>query len=85
MAFLAPEERNSWQAHAIDTWYTGPAPDHYRLLEFFNPRTGGTVHAGTYQIFPAYCEIPTIAEVDLTIAAAADLMREIQATIPATA
>ena len=74
VAFIAPDDRNSWQPHAIDAWYTGPAPDHYRLLKFFNPQTGGMMHTGTYQIFPAHCEIPTISEGDLTIAAAADIM-----------
>ena len=84
VSFIAPDDRNTWQPHAFDTWYTGPAPDHYRLLEFYNPRTGGMLHTGTYQIFPAHCAIPTISEGDLTIAAAADLMRELRATIPTT-
>ena len=34
VAFIAPDNRNSWQPHTVNTWYTGPAPDHYRLLEF---------------------------------------------------
>ena len=74
VAFISQDDRNSWQAHAVDAWYTGPAPDHYPLLDFFNPTTGGIIHTGTYQIFPAYyCAIPTISEGHLTLVAAADL------------
>ena len=54
VAFVAPDDRQSWQPHAVDAWYTGPAIKHYRPLEFFNPMTGGMLHTGTYQIFPTH-------------------------------
>ena len=85
VAFIAPDERHSWQPQAVDAWYTGPAHEHYLLLEFFIPRTGGMVNTGTYQIFPAHCKVPTISEGDLTIQAATDLLRELTTTIPETA
>ena len=82
VAFVAPDDRLSWQPHAVDAWYTGPAIKHYRLLEFFNPLTGGMLNTGTYQIFPAHCKIPTISEGDLTIQAATELLRDMKASPP---
>ena len=36
LTFLPPDGRQSFQAHAIDTWYIGPAIEHYILLQFSN-------------------------------------------------
>ena len=46
--------------------------------------TGGMLHTGTYQIFPAHCQMPTISEGELTIQAATELLRELKASAPET-
>ena len=39
LVFLDPTKRHTWQSHAIDAWYVGPAKKHYRNYRFFIPDT----------------------------------------------
>ena len=32
LTFKDPDDRAAWQPHGVDTWYTGPATEHYRLM-----------------------------------------------------
>jgi hypothetical protein len=34
-----PTLRASWAPHATDSYYVGPAPNHYRCLQFYIPAT----------------------------------------------
>ena len=34
LLYLDPKQRNTWQTHAIDAWYTGPAMNHYRCYYY---------------------------------------------------
>ena len=44
---------------------------------------GFTTAVGT--IYPAHCRVPAISDADLTISAAADLIKTMRGTVPATA
>ena len=70
LTFKDPDDRAAWQPHRVDSWYTGPAMEHYRLMKFFDPRTGGDLTAGTFRLYLAHCRTPTISEADLIIIAA---------------
>ena len=48
--------------------------DHYRLMLFRDPATGGDTDAGTFRLYPAHCRTPTISEGDRIVLAAADLV-----------
>ena len=85
LTFKDPDDRAAWQPHGVDTWYTGPAMDHYRLLTFFDPRTGGDLTAGTFRLYPAHCRTPTISESDRIITAAADLLEALGEKEPESA
>ena len=84
LAFKDSNDRAAWQPHGVDCWYTGPALDHYRLLEFFDPRTGGTLTTGTFRLYPMHCRPPTISEGDRIVAAAADLLAALEQNEPAS-
>jgi hypothetical protein len=82
LAFLDPANRLSWAPHAIDAFTIGYAPDHYRLLRFWNKLTGGCMTTGTYALYPAYCKVPAISEGDRTIEAAAELLEIFKEIVP---
>ena len=85
IAFLDPAQRASWQAHAVDVFYTGRLPLHYRLMEFFDPATRGYRKSGTYKLYPAHCKAPVMSEADRTIVAASDLMKMLKIEVPTSA
>ncbi|KAL7538190.1 hypothetical protein ACHAXR_008359, partial [Thalassiosira sp. AJA248-18] len=85
LAYIAPDERASWQMHCSDAFYVGRAPNHYRLLQFYDPTTCNYKITGTYELFPSHCNVPSISEGDRTIIAATDLLHEIGAYVPTTA
>ena len=74
-AFKDPDDRLTWEPHGTDAWYIGPAMLHYRLLRFFDPRTGGETETGTFRLYPAHCRPSTISKGDKIIAAAAELFK----------
>ena len=37
LLYLGPKQRDTWQTHAIDAWYTGPAMNHYRCYTLWIP------------------------------------------------
>ena len=41
LIFLDPNKRRSYQNHALDAWYVGPAMSHYRNYRFWLPDTHG--------------------------------------------
>ena len=82
LAFLDPVNRLTWAPHAIDAFTLGFAPDHYRLLRFWNKLTGGCLTTGTYALYPAYCRVPAISEGDRTVMAAAELLDLFKTIVP---
>ena len=85
VAFIDPEVRATWAPHCNDVFVTGMCPNHYRLLEFFDPKTRNYRKTGTYQLFPTHTKIPTISEDDLTIHAATDLLHSFRKIVPRSA
>ena len=57
--FVPPETRSSWGSQAINLWYVGPAPKHYRCYKFYVPATGKTRITGQATFYPEHCEVPT--------------------------
>ena len=41
LVFMTPNKHNTWENHAIDAWYVGPAKMHYRNYRFYVPETCG--------------------------------------------
>ena len=82
--YAETDERPSWGPHARDAFYVGRAPLHYRLKEYYMCDTHGFTTA-VGKIYPAHCRAPAISEADLTISAAADLIKTMRSTVYATA
>lgn len=51
LVYTDPKMRRSWETHAKDGWYVGPAPDHYRCFCFWIPSTQGFRNAQTAIFF----------------------------------
>ena len=85
LVYLDPDERASWQSHGIDVFSVGRAPDHYRLMEFFDPNTRNYRISGTYKLYPTHCNIPTLSEADQSIIAANELLELLKAKTPPAA
>ena len=58
LVYSDPTTRTTWETHARNEWYIGPAMDHYRCFRFWMPDTRGYRIAKTAKIFLAYCNIP---------------------------
>ena len=76
--FVQPETRSSWGSRAIDAWYVGPAPKHYRCYKFYVPATGKTRIAGQATFYPEHCEMPTEQPMDTATRIARDLLTAIR-------
>ncbi len=78
LVFLDPKKRTTWQSHAVDAWYVGPAKKHYRCYKFYIPETKGYRIANTAKFYPAHCKTPTIEPGDTIRLAAQDLIAAIK-------
>eukprot|EP00956_Cyclotella_meneghiniana_P007360 scaffold10022_cov21-Cyclotella_meneghiniana.AAC.1 len=78
LIFLDPNKRRSYQNHALDAWYVGPAMNHYRNYRFWLPDTHGFRTGSTAKFFPAHCKMPAIEPGDTIRLAAQDLIQAIQ-------
>ena len=74
LVFEAPDKRATWAPHAIDGWYIGPAMKHYRCRRFWIPETRAVRIASTAKLFPAHTTVPTLVDIDKTMAAAQELV-----------
>ena len=55
--------------------------DHYRCGLFYIESTRGIRIANATKLFPAHCNVPTITDLDKTLAAAGELARILKATV----
>ena len=78
LVFLDPTKRHTWQSHAIDAWYVGPAKNHYRNYRFFVPETKGYHISASAKFYPAHCKMPAIEPGDTVRLAAQDLVKAMQ-------
>eukprot|EP00804_Cyclotella_cryptica_P022237 CCRYP_017934-RA/>CCRYP_017934-RA protein AED:0.24 eAED:0.19 QI:0/0/0/1/1/1/2/0/738 len=75
---LDPSARKTWQNHALDAWYVGPAKNHYRNYRFFIPSTKGYRISGSAKFFPKHTKMPAIEPGDTVRLAAQDLITAIK-------
>ena len=78
LAFIDPEDRAAWQGHGVDAFVVGRCPLHYRLLEFFNPKTRAYLKTGTYKLYPRHSKVPSISEADRTLLVAQEMLQKLQ-------
>eukprot|EP00804_Cyclotella_cryptica_P027665 CCRYP_010275-RA/>CCRYP_010275-RA protein AED:0.43 eAED:0.43 QI:0/0/0/1/0/0/4/0/331 len=74
LVFLDPKKRTSWNTHAVDVWYVGPAKKHYRNFKFYIPETRGYKIVNTAKFYPQHCKRPAIEPGDSIRLAAQDLI-----------
>jgi hypothetical protein len=60
LILLDPNARETWQIHALNAWYMGPAKNHYRNFRFFIPSTKGYRTSGSAKFFPKHTKMPAI-------------------------
>jgi hypothetical protein len=82
LVYNNPGSRTSWVPHATDGFYIGSASDHYQCLQFHIPATRCFRFSITWHLYPAHCQVPVTLQHDLSIAAAADLLKVLGGTVP---
>jgi hypothetical protein len=77
-----PASRASWAPHATNGFYVGPASNHYQCLRFYTPSTRRFRFSNTWHLYPTHCQIPVTSQHDLSIVAAADILKALGNTVP---
>ena len=72
------KKRTSFVPRAIDAWYIGPAPQHYRCYNLFLPSTGGIRTSGQATFYPQHFTVPKETPMDETSRIVASLVTAIQ-------
>jgi hypothetical protein len=73
LAHAKPAQRKTWEAHAFEAWYGGPALDHYRCHTVWAKETRQVRIVNQLQWFPQR-PFPRINSLDLLRATAKDLI-----------
>jgi hypothetical protein len=74
LVYNDPATWTSWEPHATDGFYVGPATNHYRCLCFHSPATQCFRFSDTWRLYPSHCQVPTTSEHDITLNTAAALL-----------
>jgi hypothetical protein len=82
LVYNDPGSQTSWAPHATNGFYTGHASDHYQCVQFYIPATSRFSFSNTWHLYPAHCQVPVALQHDLSIAAAADLLKVFGGTVP---
>ena len=53
-----PKQRASWEYHGVKGWYIAPAPEHYRCIKCYVPKTQSVRITDTEKIIPRCIPIP---------------------------
>ena len=53
-----PDQRRSWDAHGVDGWYVGYAPEHYRCYRIYGTKTAALRTGTTVEFFPKHVKMP---------------------------
>ena len=77
-----PSKRGTWDPHAVEAWYIGPAMDSYRCYKVWCIETRGTRIMDTIEWFPRHVTMPTHNATDLVLAAASDLAKALANPCP---
>ena len=84
LIFECSTDRRTWAPHGIDSWYLGPAPEHYRCYRIYVPKTRAERTSKTVQLFPHQCPVPKSSSVNADIIAARDPTEALTNPVPAT-
>jgi hypothetical protein len=79
-----PASCASWAPHATDGFYVGPASNHYRCLRFYIPSTQRFQFSNMWRLYPTHCQILVTSQHNLSIVAAADILKALGNTVPTT-
>ena len=69
-----PSNRTSWATRGTDAWYIGPALEHYRCVQCYDPKTRAIRISDTVQYFPQVVPFPKITTEDLLRNTAQDIL-----------
>eukprot|EP00804_Cyclotella_cryptica_P019091 CCRYP_014473-RA/>CCRYP_014473-RA protein AED:0.49 eAED:0.63 QI:0/0/0/1/0/0/2/0/160 len=59
LILLDPNTCRTWQSHALNAWYLGPAKNQFRNYRFFLPSTKGYRISGSAKFFPKHTKMPS--------------------------
>ena len=59
---MDPKQRTTWDTHALDGWYVGPAKQHYICYNFFIPETKRFRITQTANFFPVHAKVLSITQ-----------------------
>ena len=76
------EKRESWGTHSIDAWYIGPALEHYRCYQFFNPKTNKIIIRDTVTFHPTRIRMPIADVAEKILHTAKELTTTLQQATP---
>ena len=79
-----PSVRKTWSPHAVDGWYLGPAPRHYRCYRVWSTGTNAERTVDTLTWRPTQVRMPTASTNDILLAAAADIVAALHKPSEAT-
>ena len=79
-----PTNRKTWDPHATDGWYIGPAMSHYRCYRCYVPKTRSERTARTVEFLPTTFGMPRLSSCDAAISAAQDLTKALRNPDPAS-
>jgi hypothetical protein len=73
-----PSVRKTWAPHAIDGWYLGPAPQHYRCYRVWSTETSAERIVDTLTWMPTQVRMPIASTNDILLAAADEIIAALQ-------
>jgi hypothetical protein len=76
--------RSTWAPHGLDSWYLGPAQEHYHCQRVYVTKTAAKRIADTVEFFPHQSTMPTTSSVDAARDTAAALTQGLLNPAPAT-
>jgi hypothetical protein len=81
LVYNDPGPQTSWAPHENDCFYIRPTFNHYRCLWFYIPATRRFCFSDTWWLYPAHCQLLVTLQDELSIAAAADLLKVFGGTV----
>lgn len=85
LVHICPEDRQSWEPHALLGFYIGPAMDHYWCHRICTPSTTSSRICKTVKWYPRNVKMPTTSWESLILSAAYDLHSVLKTTQSAPA
>lgn len=79
------DQRRTWDPHATEGWYIGPATEHYRCYRVFTNKTKGERISDTVEFFPQHTNVPYATPTQVITKAAHDIISVLKAPKPSTA